>query len=152
MSKSKTITGWLVVDWKSGAHRTRKSKPSSSELGTNELVAKLNVDVTVPEVEVPTLAVEIDVPEPQVYAATLDALDEDEMPDWSEAAIEAVDESIDAFEDADSHAEFLTVVDTAVVRTLKKSPGRPDVETVHDFIVDVANDMTSGGDASGGIQ
>jgi hypothetical protein len=91
--REKTITGWLVVDWKGETHRTRKSKPSASELGANELLAELRVNVTVPEVETPTLAVNIDVPKPQVEAAELDALDEDELPDWTDEGDEAGDEA-----------------------------------------------------------
>ena len=63
--REKTIKGWIVIDWKEGTHRTRKSKPGS--LGTNELLAKL-------------------VPEPQVHAATLEALDDEELPDWTDTA------------------------------------------------------------------
>lgn len=63
----KTIDGWLVVDWKQGTHRTRQSKPKQSELGSTELLAELSVHVTVPEVDIPTLAVEIDVPEGKPY-------------------------------------------------------------------------------------
>jgi hypothetical protein len=82
MAREKTISGWIVVDWKEGSHRIRKSKPDS--LGTNELLAKLSIDVTIPEVDVPELALQIDVPEPQVHAATLEALDEDDLPDWTD--------------------------------------------------------------------
>lgn len=143
MSKSKTITGWLVVDWKSGKHRTRKSKPSTSELGTNELVAKLNVDVSVPEVDVPTLAVEIDVPEPQVYAATLEALDDRDMPDWSTAAIEAIDDYRDLFT-GDAH-DFETGVDRATVAAMSNAPGRPDISNVREFVKRTARDIDDDG-------
>lgn len=148
----KTIDGWLVVDWKKEKTRTRKSKPSASELGTNELLAKLNIDVSVPEVDVPTLALEIDVPEPQVFAATLEAIDDEDLPDWSEAAIESIDAARQSFEDADSHAEFQNVVDSVVVRTLQSTPGRPDVETVRDFVVRTANDLDDDGRIEGVVE
>jgi len=48
--REKTIKGWIVIDWKEGTHRTRKSKPGS--LGTNELLAKLSIDVEIPDVDV----------------------------------------------------------------------------------------------------
>lgn len=86
MTREKTITGWLVVDWKQDSHRTRKSKPDS--LGTNELLVKISIIVTVPEMDVPDLALEVDVPEPQVRAAALEAPHEDELPDWSDTATE----------------------------------------------------------------
>ena len=144
MSKSKTITGWIIVDWRTGSHRTRKSKPNASELGTNELLAKLKIDVTVPDVDVPTLAVEIDVPEPQVYAATLEALDDREMPDWSTAAIEAIDEYRALFETGDPH-DFETAVDRATVQAMNEAPGRPDIGNVREFIKRTARDIDDDG-------
>jgi len=130
----KKITGWLIVDWKDGSHRTRQSKPSKGELTANELTAKLSVDVSVPEVEVPTLAVEIDVPEPQVYAATLEALDNEDLPDWSDAANDKVEGNRVAFEQADSAPEWKQAVDETTVDTLREAQGRPDVDNVREYV------------------
>lgn len=136
----KTISGWLVVDWKTGSHRTRKSKPSHSELGTNELLAELKVDVTVPEVEVPTLAVEIDVPEPQVYAATLEAIEDEDLPDWSDGVTEAVETHAALFEDADSPRAWENAVDTVAMRVLQQATGRPDPERVREYVDQLARE------------
>jgi len=130
----KKITGWLIVDWKDGSHRTRQSKPSKGEPTANELTAKLSVDVSVPEVEVPTLAVEIDVPEPQVYAATLEALDNEDLPDWSDAANDKVEGNRVAFEQADSAPEWKQAVDETTVDTLRVAQGRPDVDNVREYV------------------
>lgn len=143
MSKKKTVTGWLIVDWRTGSHRTRKNKPKASELGTNELLAKLKVDITVPEVDVPTLAVEIDVPEPTVYAATLEAIDDEDLPDWSKVAVEKVDANRDFFE-GDPH-DFETGVDRATIQTLQDAPGRPDVSHVREFVERTARDIDDDG-------
>ena len=130
----KKINGWLIVDWKDGSHRTRQSKPSKGELTANELTAKLSVDVSVPEVEVPTLAVEIDVPEPQVYAATLEALDNEDLPDWSDVANNKVEGNRVAFEQADSAPEWKQAVDETTVDTLREAQGRPDVDNVREYV------------------
>lgn len=143
MTKSKTIKGWLIVDWKKGSHKTRKNKPKASELGKHEVMAKINVDVNVPEVDVSTLSVEIDVPEPQVYAATLEALDDRDMPDWSEAAIEAIDEYRALFE-GDAH-DFETGVDRATVAAMSNAPGRPDISNVREFVKRTARDIDDDG-------
>lgn len=143
----KTLSGWLVVDWKEGNHRTRMSKPSVGELGTNELVAELAIDVTVPEVEVPTLAVEIDVPEPQVYAATLQALDDSDLPDWSNVANDKVEANRVAFEQAGNATEWEAAVDTATVDALRETPGRPEVENVREYVGKIAKRMVDEDDA-----
>jgi hypothetical protein len=140
----KNIGGWLVVNWKNEDHRTRKNKPSAGELGTNELVAELAIDVTVPEVEVPTLAVEIDVPEPQVYAATLEAIDDEDLPDWSDVANHKVEAEAVAFEGAENAPEWESAVDRATVSTLRETPGRPDVENVREYVDRVARSMVDG--------
>lgn len=136
----KKITGWLIVDWKDETHRTRQSKPSRSELGTNELVAEVAIDVTVPEVEVPTLAVEIDVPEPQVYAATLEALSDEDLPDWSGVANDKVETNRVEFEHAENAPDWERAVDTATVGTLREATGRPDVENVREYVDRVARE------------
>ena len=132
----KTIDGWLIVDWKQGTHRTRKSKPGARELGNHELLAKLTVNVTIPEIDVPELALQIDVPEPQVYAASLEALEGDELPDWTDVAneiIDAHDERIagideDDWEMLDAIAKELTT------ETLVELKSRPDPGGVKHYI------------------
>lgn len=140
MSNDKTIHGWLVVDWKEESHRTRKNKPGASELGTNELLAELEVNVSVPDVEVPTLAVNIDVPEPQVFAATLEALDDDELPDWSDVANEQVHQERLAFKNAANAQEFGNVVDQVTTRVLMEVNSRPDPANVREYVERVARE------------
>lgn len=142
----KTIDGWLVVDWRQGTHRTRQSKPSPGELGTNELIAELSIDVTVPEVDVPTLALEIDVPEPQVFAATLEALDDEELPEWSTVANEKVEGNRVAFEHADNAPEWKSAVDETSMDVLREAPGRPDAENVREYVDRTARELVRGDD------
>lgn len=132
----KTITGWLVVDWKDGSHRTRQSKPDQHELGSNELLAEIAVDVNVPEVDIPKLALDIDVPEPQVYAATLEALDDEALPDWTDAVHEVVATREPDIEVADRTA-LPDLIDQLTTRTLLQVNTRPNPEHVHDYVTDV---------------
>lgn len=140
----KTIQGWLIVDWKAGTHRTRKSKPDARELGNHELLAKLEVDVHVPEVDVPTLAVEIDVPEPQVYAATMEALDDEDLPDWTDVANEIVDArgvDIAAVDADDPMLEDL--VNQLTTETLIELKTRPDPRQVRNYLYRVCRELAA---------
>lgn len=143
----KTITGWLVVDWKDGSHRTRQSKPKATELATNELLAELQIDVTVPEVEVPTLAVEIDVPEPQVYAATLEALDDEDLPDWSDVAIGVVEDHRDEIAEVTGQTDFRALVDQMTTRAMLDINTRPDPKQVRKFVDHITRRVGNGNPA-----
>lgn len=151
MSK-KSIDGWLVIDWRNESHRTRKSKPSASDLGANEVYAKLSVDVTIPEVDVPTLSVDVDVPEPQVYAATLDAIDDDELPDWSAFANDVVAEYVDEIRAVDepSGQELTELADRLTAKVLIDVETRPDPESVRSYVGDVVREVRDGDDPPAG--
>lgn len=140
----KTITGWLIVDWKNETHRTRKSKPNASELGANEMVSKLKVDVTVPEVEVPTLKAKIDVPKPQVHAAELETLDGDELPNWTNIADEMIDARSEDVIEAETVADYESLVMEIVANVMLDAPGMANPETVEEYVhtavLDVADD------------
>lgn len=137
----KNITAWLVVDWKSESVKARKTEPHLSELGTNELKAKVDVGVDVPDVDVPTLSLNIDVPEPRVYAATIEALDEEDLPEWADEAIDQVEQRRVAFEEAGNAPEWSTAVNDTVVAVLQQAPGRPDVDRVKEFVDKTAHDV-----------
>jgi len=150
----KTITAWLIIDWRDGSHRTRQSKPKTSELATNELMTKVEIDVSVPDVDVPTLSAKIDVPEPRVYAATMDALDDDDLPDWTDTANDVIDSEMIAIEQASS-GDLDRIVESMVAQTLMQSPGRPEPELVQDYIADMVDQIRDGqakadGKADGG--
>lgn len=143
MSETKTITAWLIIDWRDGGHRTRKSRPKQSDLGTNELMTKVNVEINVPDIDVPTLSAKIDVPEPRVHAATLDALADEDLPEWTETAdaqIEADDVAIRQAGDGD----LRRIQESIVARTLIEAPGRPDPELVGDYVERIVAEIREG--------
>lgn len=140
MSKTKEYQQYLVLDWKTGESRTRKSKPGPGDLGANELVAELHVSANIPEVETSVLAVEIDVPEPQVYQATIDALDEDDLPDWSDTAAEVLENEREAILAADV-GEVRNIADRLTTEVLIDAPGRPSADHVRDYLFSTAKQM-----------
>lgn len=139
----KTITGWLVVDWRNESHRTRKSKPGATDLGANEVLAKLDVKVTIPEVDVPTLGVAVDVPEPQVHAATLEALDDEAMPDWTDAAAEIVAEHDQRIWEAAPGAETERLVDELTTAVLVAVKTRPPAERVREYVLELVHESAT---------
>jgi len=136
----KTITGWLVVDWRNETHRTRKSKPGATDLGANEVLAKLNVEVNIPEVDVPALGIAVDVPEPQVHAATLEALDDEAMPDWTDAAAEIAAEHDQRITEAAPGAETERLVDELTTEVLLAVETRAPAERVHEYVLDLIHE------------
>jgi len=136
MTKEKTITAWLIIDWRNGSHRTRKSRPDHKQLGTNELLTKVEIDVTVPDIDVPTLSAKIDVPEPRVHAATMDALSDDDLPEWTETANDEIDADDAAIRQADDN-ELLRIQESITARTLMNAPGRPDPDLVSGYVGDL---------------
>jgi hypothetical protein len=136
----KTITGWLVVNWKNETHRTRKSKPGATDLGANEVLAKLDIEVHIPEVDVPTLGVAVNVPEPQVHAATLEAIDDEAMPDWTDAAAEIAAEHEQRIEEAAAGTETERLVDELTTEVLLAVETRPPAERVHEYVLDLVHE------------
>jgi len=109
--REKTIKGWIVIDWKEGTHRTRKSKPGS--LGTNELLAKL------------------------------EALDDEELPDWTDTANEIVSDHADQFRSVD-RTDMRGLVDQLTTQVLVEVNTRPDPERVREYIRRTAQRVVGG--------
>lgn len=137
---TKEIEGWLIVDWKTGKHRTRKSEPDRKSLGKNELVAKLNINVNVPEVDITELAVDINVPEPHVRAATLEALDEEQLPEWTRTANELIELEEEI---PDDHQALMDVVNRVAMKTMMQTNTRPDPNDVSDYVYDTLKEMSN---------
>ena len=139
--KTKTIRAFGIVDWRKGNVRTRQTKPSISELGNNELMAELKFEVKIPEIDIPTLAAEIEVPEPMIHSATLEALDERDLPDWAKVADEKISDHLDRIENASNETEYNIVLNSIVVETIREAPGRPPLDRVEDYVGDLIRSM-----------
>lgn len=150
MPETKTIEGWLVVDWRKGSHKTRKSKPTQSELGSNELLAALEIEVEIPDVDVPTLSLEIDVPEPQVFSATMEALSDEDLPDWTDAANDVIEQHESQLRAAAGSPDDLgDLVDTMTTRTLLEVNTRPKPECVREYVQETVRRVHTEGEDDG---
>lgn len=125
-----TITNWLVIDWKAESTRTRKSKPSQTDLGTNELATKLTLDVEIPEVEVDELRAKVKVPKPRVEKTALEDIDDENAPGWVDVADEVVD---DYLESLDNFGDWMDHRADAILEVVEHSPEVVDVEAVRDY-------------------
>lgn len=149
MTKTKNYKQYLVLDWRSGSSRTRKSKPSAGDLGKNELVALLEWQVNIPEPEMETLSLEIDVPEPMVRSATIEALGDDALPGWSDVANEYIDDYEWRFHDIRGKEDDPTVseawddaVNSVVTKTLLDVvSARQDVERVREYVYETTTEL-----------
>lgn len=130
-TREESIENWLILNWKEGTTRTRKSEPDQRKLGTHEIATRLKIDVVIPKVEVPELAARVEVPGPQVETAVLDDVDEADLPDWKDVADEVFSDAIDP---NPTDAELRGHVDAMVVETLQDAPGRPDVSDVRSYL------------------
>lgn len=135
-----TIDGYLVVDWKKEQLRARKTEPKQGELGTNELVADLEVTVTVPEIKVPDISADFEVPEPMVTSAIAEALDSRSFADWEKTAESFVAEKIDLIRDAEPE-EVDNIVNGLTVETMRAAKGRPDIEAVERYVEAAVGDI-----------
>lgn len=127
--QSKQIENWLVINWRSGSTRTRKSEPD--DLGTYEIATRLSVDVEIPDVEAPELAARVQVPQPRVQTAVLESIDEEDLPDHADVAAEIVEEHADEIERTPPGDDLLDrLVDELTTKTLIAYDGYADPEEV----------------------
>lgn len=67
----KTYEGYLVINWRDDDLRFRKTEPES--LNPTELAVPISTTVNVPEIEVPSVELEVDVPPASVEQAVTEA-------------------------------------------------------------------------------
>ncbi|GAA0648918.1 hypothetical protein [Salarchaeum japonicum] len=70
-AETKTIEGFLTVNWQDETLRVRKTKPEAGERGRTELVLPISLDVHVPEIDTPVIEGDITVPAADVEASLL---------------------------------------------------------------------------------
>lgn len=149
-TREERIENWLILNWKEGTTRTRKSEPDQTKLGTHEIATRLAIDVVIPEVEIPELAARVEVPGPQVATAVLDDVDEDDLPDWTDYAADAVEEKREAFLDVQDEDRgrdaWNALVNEVVLDVLRDAPGRPDVDSVRRVVDHMGKQVLNGND------
>jgi hypothetical protein len=129
---TKTYSGYLIVDWRDDDLRFRKTRPSKKNRGPTEYPVAVEIEVAVPEFDVPTLAAELSVPEAQVRQTAASAVyAEGESPDWHETVENALDHfAAEAHGLNPSETEFDDLVSTAVGYVMRRGNGLPPVEDV----------------------
>lgn len=83
--------GYLIYNWKKNDARLRQTKPGKSETSPHELPVKVNLNVTVPEVDTREISLDLDIPEVQIREAVGDIVEiedeHDEYPDPKRALV-----------------------------------------------------------------
>lgn len=128
----RTITYWLVVDWKREKIKARKTEPSQSELGTNELKVEGEITIQKPEIEVPKLAAELKIPEPRIRRVLAEGMNVDH-PDWWESVEEVFEEHPDLVEEQ--------AADALLGKVMITDPGTPNPEDVRKEIRERLHDI-----------
>lgn len=131
MPQTKTLKGYLVVDWKEETHRTRKNKPSKTELSPYELVLPLEVEVHVPDVDTPEISHRLEVPQVQVEQILREQdYDESDLEEWQETAEEIL---------THTDLEMMSLpedIPRLVGETMLAATGVPDPSQVEAYIRD----------------
>lgn len=148
--KTKTISGYLVFNWKDGSHRTRKSKPDS--LGTYEIATPLEIQVEIPDVDVPEIAAKVQVPQPRVQTAVLESLDDDAFPDWSDVAEEYLEAYVERIRSAETLDAVDDLVDQLTTKVLLDLDGIAEPEKVRAFLQDHAHRLHKDAQQRGGVE
>jgi hypothetical protein len=73
----------------------------------------------------------------------LDALDDEAMPDWTDAAAEIAVEHEQRIEEAAPGAETERLVDELTAEVLLAVETRPPAERVHEYLVDVIHESAT---------
>lgn len=68
---TRTYSGYLVINWRDDTLRFRKTEPE--DLNPTEIAVPQSVTVTVPEIEVPSVELNVDVPPAAVDKAITEA-------------------------------------------------------------------------------
>ena len=131
--EKKRISGYLKVDWKGEKISGRKTMPNASELGANELVVPVEIDVAIPKPEVPTLQVNVEAPHARVEAGELEQIPADEQPGWTNIADQLLADRSEEIENSDDVDTLEQIEQTVTAKTLIDAPGRPQAQQVSDY-------------------
>lgn len=88
---TKTLKYHLVVDWKKETVRARKTPPSG--IGPFELHIPAELEIEIPDVDVPSISERLEVPQPSVQRIALEAVFDQEFPEWADTVDEILDDA-----------------------------------------------------------
>lgn len=81
---TKTVSRYLMYDWRDDKLRTRQTKPSKDEISPYEQPFELSLEVKVPEVKIPEISAAFEVPETNVKEVIVDQLELQAEPEDNE--------------------------------------------------------------------
>jgi len=146
---TETYSGYLIVDWRDDNLRYRKTRPDKSDRGPTEYPVRVEVEVEVPEYDIPTLATELSVPESkvrEVAAADVTGIVEG-GPAWHETVEQALDHYADEAHALDPQStEFDDLVSTCVGYILRRADGLPPVDKVENKVETALTAVAEGGE------
>lgn len=144
MGKTATQTVWVLWDWKKKSVRARKTKPGSSDVGTNVFVTEVNLKANIPDSKLihEEMEMEFDVPSPMLESAVAEALDTRAFLDWEKDAESVIAERIDEIEDADDD-EVDSLTDSITIAVLRQAKGRPSINEVEKYVASSIRDIRS---------
>lgn len=129
---------WLIVDYRTGDMNVRKTEPSPSDLGKNELATEVVVDVVVPEPDLEALTATLEVPTPTVRDADVHDLDAAAVRTWQEVADDRLDDVQHMFLDDGRVVEgrWVEHENDIVLDVLEASVDRPAVDDVREYLAE----------------
>lgn len=66
---SKKVEIYVVYNWKEDEPKIRKTEPSSTDVGPYDIVTKINLNLDLPDRNMPEITANLNIPESQVQKA-----------------------------------------------------------------------------------
>lgn len=85
---TKKLNYYLVVNWQKERISARKTKKDN--LGPYELQIEADLEIDIPDVDVPVISEQLEVPQPTVNRIAQEAIFEEEFPDWYETVEDCI--------------------------------------------------------------
>ena len=123
----KSLSAYLVVDWRDEDLKVRKTKPETSPY---EVAVPLDLEIEVPEVDVQTLSARLEVPQAHVHKIVQGEVHEEDLTDWQAEA----ERILMDYQETGELALDDSIQTQILGEVMMESPGVPDPESVSDYI------------------
>ena len=82
MTKTKHMKAWLVIHWQQENLKIRKTKPT--DLSPYQIPVKVDLEIEVPEVEIPELSAKLEVKQAQIHRILQSEVTDEYLLEWQE--------------------------------------------------------------------
>lgn len=127
----KSLSAYLVVDWRDEDLKVRKTKPETSPY---EVAVPLDLEIEVPEIDVQSLSARLEVPQANVHEIVQGEVHDEELLDWQVTAESVLEDRIGPDPDPEQLKE--DSVEQVLGAVMLQAPGVPDPEKVRDYLDD----------------